>query len=318
MIYKKKISIVIPVYNVGDSIIHLIDKIPEFIDQIYIIDDKCPMNTGKIYENSNKVSKRVKVIYNSNNLGVGGAVKVGYIESLNDNFDLIVKMDGDDQMDSGEIEKLVAPLLEGYDYTKGNRFLNKTEIENYPPVRFYGNIFLSFLSKLSTGYWNIFDPVNGFTCIKKEIANKINFNEIDNGYFFETDLLFNLNLIKSKVADVPVNIKYFKDKKQNMSIPKETVSFFFKNISRIKRRIMYRYFKNNFTIGSFFGSMSFFLFLFTLTFGGYNWIKYGFILKLLAPTGIVILSFTSLIISILFLGVFLFIDSENNPNNFND
>ena len=81
---------------------------------------------------------------------------------------------------------------------------------------------------------------------------------------------------------------------------------------------MYRYFKNNFTIGSFFGSMSFFLFLFTLTFGGYNWIKYGFILKLLAPTGIVILSFTSLIISILFLGVFLFIDSENNPNNFND
>jgi dolichol-phosphate mannosyltransferase len=318
MIQGKKISIVIPVYNVGDQIIGLIEKIPSFVDQIYVVDDKCPMNTGKKCEKLNHNNNKIKVLYNEKNLGVGGAVKFGYQESVKNNCELIVKIDGDNQMNPNEIKKLVDRLLTGYDYVKGNRFLNKTEIINYPPVRFYGNIFLSFLSKLSTGYWNIFDTVNGFTCIKAKIVNKINLNEVDNGYFFETDLLFNLNLIKCRVADVPVTIKYFKDRKQNMSISKETIRFFYKNISRIKRRIIYQYFSNNFTIGSFFGITSFFLFLFSIFFGGYNWIKYGIILKLLAPTGIVILSFTSLIISILFLGVFLFIDSQNDPNNFND
>lgn len=317
MINGKKISIVIPVYNVGEGIVDLVKRIPDFVDQVYIVDDKCPMNTGKNYENSDQSNKKVKIIYNNKNLGVGGAVKAGYIESIKNHCDLIVKMDGDGQMDPNEIKKLVEPLFKGYSYTKGNRFLNNLEIDNYPPVRFYGNIFLSFLSKLSTGYWDIYDPVNGFTCITKEVLNKINLNKVDDGYFFETDLLFCLNLTKSKILDVPVNITYFKNKKQNMSILKETINFFFKNIVRIKKRIINTYFKNNFTIGSFFGLVSFVLILFSIFFGGYNWIKYGLILKILAPTGIVIWSFTSLIISVLFLGVFLYIDSENNPNNKN-
>ena len=317
MISEKKISIVIPVYNVGESIINLINKIPKFVDQIYVIDDKCPLNTGKILEQSNSFNQKIKIIYNNKNLGVGGAVKVGYLESLKNNFDIIVKIDGDGQMDPSQINELIGPLFQGYDYTKGNRFLNKVEIENYPTVRFYGNIFLSFLSKLSTGYWDIFDPVNGFTCVKSKTIKQINLNNIDNGYFFETDLLYNLNIIKSKVLDVPVNIKYFKDQKQNMNISKESVNFFFKNISRIKRRIKQVYFKNNFTIGSFFGSVSFFLFLFSIIFGGYNWIKYGLILKILAPTGIVVSSFTCLLISVLFFGVFLYIDHNNNPNKSN-
>jgi len=151
MIHGKKISIVIPVYNVGDGIITLIDKIPDFIDRVYIVDDKCPINTGKKYENSDKYDNRVKVIYNNTNLGVGGAVKVGYLESIKNDYEFIVKMDGDNQMDPKQIEKLIDPLLEGYSYSKGNRFLKKHKIKNYPLPRLYGNIFLSLFSKLSSG-----------------------------------------------------------------------------------------------------------------------------------------------------------------------
>ena len=65
-------------------------------------------------------------------------------------------------MDPNEIKKIIDPLInENYDYVKGNRFLNNIQIENYPLSRFYGNIFLSFMSKLSTGYWDLFDPING-------------------------------------------------------------------------------------------------------------------------------------------------------------
>jgi len=314
MIFNKSVAVVIPVYNVGSKAIEVISTIPDFVDKIYLVDDNCPLKTGEIVEKHFKNISKLKVLYNSKNLGVGGAVKIGYVESLKNNFDFIVKIDGDGQMNPIDIIKLIEPLQNNYEYTKGNRFLDRIEFEHYPIVRFYGNIFLSFLSKLSTGYWDIFDPINGFTCIKKSALKKINLQKISDGYFFETDLLCNLYLSKVKVKDVPINIKYFDNHIQNLNIFKETVNFFIKNISRIYRRINYTYFSNNFTIGSFFISSSFLLFLFSLFFGSYNWIKYSFVMNSFAPTGIIVISATFLLISIIFFGAFLVIDSNNNPN----
>ena len=314
MIFNKSVAVVIPVYNVGSKAIEVISNIPDFVDKIYLVDDSCPLKTGEIVEKHFKNIKKLRVLYNSKNLGVGGAVKIGYVESLKNNFDFIVKIDGDGQMNSMDIIKLIDPLQNNYEYTKGNRFLDRIEFENYPIVRFYGNIFLSFLSKLSTVYWDIFDPINGFTCIKNSSLKRINLQKVSDGYFFETDLLYNLYLLKVKVKDVPINIKYFENHIQNLSIYKETINFFIKNVSRIYRRINFAYFGNNFTIGSFFILSSFLLFLFSIFFGGYNWIKYSFVLNNFAPTGIIVISATFLLISIIFFGAFLVIDSNNNPN----
>lgn len=319
MIDQYKISLVIPVYNVGISILKLLEKIPNFIDQIYVIDDNCPMKTGNIILENNTNLKNVKVILNKTNLGVGGAVKVGYLESIKDSFDITVKIDGDDQMNPNEIDKLLQPIIsEKYGYTKGNRFINQNEIENYPRTRFYGNIFLSFISKLSSGYWDIFDPINGFTAIKTEILKKINLEKIDNRYFFETDMLYSLYLVDIKIKDVPVEIKYNNNQVQNLNVTKEAFNFLFKNIHRTFSRIKNKYFLHNFSITSFFCFSSLILFLFAICFGGFNWIKYGMLLNKLAPTGIVILSISSLTLSLLFFGVFLYLDSLNNPNNKND
>ena len=319
MIKDYKICLVIPVYNVGRPILNLLDNIPDYIDQIYVVDDNCPMKTGKIVEENIVNSKKVEVIFNKINLGVGGAVKVGYRKSIEKLYDITVKIDGDNQMNPLEIKNLINPIIFGnYGYSKGNRFLNKNEIPNYPRARFYGNIFLSFISKLSSGYWDIYDPINGFTAIRMEILKKINLERIDDRYFFESDMLFNLYFHNVKIKDIPVEISYNKDQVQNLNVLKEFFNFLFKNTHRTLVRFNKKYFTHNFSISSFFCFSSFSLFLFALFYGGFNWLKHGILLNKLAPTGIVILSMSSLMLSFLFFGVFLYLDSLNNPNNKND
>lgn len=313
MFNNQKISVIIPVFNIGLGISKLISKIPAFVDEIYLVDDLCPLKTGKNFQKINN-DKKVKFIFNEKNLGVGGAVKRGYIQALNNSMDIIVKIDGDDQMDPDEIIDIINPLFEGYDYTKGNRFLNKQNIKNYPQVRLYGNVLLSFMSKLSSGYWNLYDPINGFTAIKAKLLKKINLDRIDDGYYFESDMLHNLYFLDSLIKDVPVNIKYFKNKKQNLSVPKETINFFFKNLTRCYRRLKITYFTNNFTLASFTLLASLFSLSFSFLYGGYNFLHYSIFLKINAPTGIVMFSSNSLFLSIIFLMLFLFIDSNNDPN----
>ena len=313
MISNKKISVVIPAYNIGKSILKFLNDIPDYVDAIYLVDDKCPLNTGKIAEENIIQSNKLKIFFNDKNLGVGGAVKIGYLESLKNEIDIIVKIDGDNQMNPKQIEKLVEPLMADYDYAKGNRFLENNDIPNYPITRFYGNIFLSFMSKLSSGYWNIFDPINGFTAITKETLKKLDLSKIDNGYFFETDMLFNLYNNRRKVKDVPVEIKYFKDQIQNMSLIKETKNFFLKNVSRCLMRIKINYFSNNFTLGSLFFLVFLLTGVFTIFYGGYNYFYYSYINEF-APTGVVVLSSISLLIAILSLMIFLILDNFNNPN----
>lgn len=316
MINNKRISIIIPAYNIGEPIIDFLNKIPEYVDKIYLIDDHCPMNTGMIAQKKSADSSRLSIIFNTTNLGVGGSVKIGYEKCLSDKSDIVVKIDGDNQMDPSEIKNLLMPIISGdCDYSKGNRFIHKNEIEDYPRARFYGNIFLSFLSKLSSGYWDIFDPINGFTAIKVDVLKRINIENIDNRYFFETDMLFNLYLHNVKIKDIPVQIKYHKNQVQNLNVVKETFNFLFKNINRTYLRIKKKYFMHNFSITSFFGFSSFSLFLFSFFYGGFHWVKFGVLLNKLAPNGVVILSVSSLTLSFLFLGIFLYLDSLNNPNN---
>jgi hypothetical protein len=136
--------------------------------------------TGGIVIRSNLKDQRVKVFFNNKNIGVGGSTKVGFQESLKLNIDIIIKIDGDDQMDSEDLIHFVNTLKNNiFDYAKGNRFLKKNSIENYPLARFYGNIILSFLTKLSSGYWDIFDPINGFIAIKSTTLKKINLSASD-------------------------------------------------------------------------------------------------------------------------------------------
>lgn len=245
----KGIGVVIPCYRASSHVLEVLDKIGSEVARIYVVDDACPQYTGQLVE-QNCADPRVTVLYNPANLGVGGAVMRGYRQGIADGLEVLVKIDGDGQMDPALIPDLVAPILSGEaDYTKGNRFFNVTSVLNMPRSRVFGNSVLSFLAKLSTGYWHVFDPTNGYTAINTTVARLLPFDKISSGYFFESDMLFRLNTVSAAVVDIPMDAVY-RNEVSNVSLGKIIPEFLWKHIRNLAKRIFYNYFLRDFSLAS--------------------------------------------------------------------
>ena len=144
----------------------------------------------------------------------------GYRVALDDGMDIMVKIDGDGQMAPELLPDFVAPILAGEaDYTKGNRFFDLEQVSQMPTVRLLGNAVLSFFNKISSGYWNLFDPTNGYTAIHRDVAACLPFGRISRRYFFESDMLFRLNTLRAVVVDIPMHASYG-DEVSNLRISK--------------------------------------------------------------------------------------------------
>ena len=140
-------------------------------------------------------------------------------------------------MDPKNISILTKCLVnEDYDYSKGNRFFNLSDLRECLGIRIFGNAVLSFFCKLSTGYWNIFDPTNGFIAINSKIIRLLPLNKISDSYFFEIDLLFRLSTIRARIFDVPMKSIY-KDEKSNLKIRKIIFEFILKLLANFAKRI---------------------------------------------------------------------------------
>jgi len=271
MLENKKIGIVIPCYKVKSQINSVISKIENFVDVIYLVDDKCPEKSGE-FISQNSHDPRIKVIFNEKNLGVGGAVKEGYKMGLKEGCDILVKVDGDDQMDPRLIKYLVQPILKGEaDYVKGNRFYKLEDLKSMPKIRLIGNSVLSFINKAVNGYWNIMDPTNGFTAIHKHSLSQLPLNKIENRYFFESDMLFRLGLIRAVVFDFPI-VAVYKDEKSNLRISKILFEFPPKYLKRFIKRIFYNYILREFNVGSLQLLMGSLLIGFSFIFGVIKWV----------------------------------------------
>ena len=264
--------VVIPAFNVAKEIISVIEKIDESVTKIIVVDDKCPQKSGKIV-NQKCNDKRLVVLFNDENLGVGGSMLRGYREALRTNPTYVVKLDGDGQMDPNLIPIFINELeSNGGDYAKGNRFADPENLKLMPKIRILGNLVLSFFAKFSTGYWNVFDPNNGFTVIRGDMLNQIPLEKISSGYFFESDMLFRLNLIGAEVVDIPMKPIYG-DEKSNLRISKSVFEFSLKHTKNFAKRIAYNYFMRDFNLASLELILAFnFLFLGTII-GATNLIK---------------------------------------------
>jgi glycosyltransferase involved in cell wall biosynthesis len=249
MISNQKIAIVIPCYKVKKHILNVISDMISDVDKIYVVDDCCPEGSGD-FVTANCTDPRVIVVRCEENQGVGGAVMTGYSAAIKDGMDIIVKVDGDGQMDPTLIPAFVAPILNGEaDYTKGNRFFDLEEIRQMPKVRLFGNAALSFMTKLSSGYWDLFDPTNGFTAIHSNVAKHLPMKKISRRYFFETDMLFRLNTLRAVVVDIPMDAKYA-DEVSNLKISKVIGEFFFKHMRNMGKRIFYNYYLRDMSLAS--------------------------------------------------------------------
>ncbi len=240
---------VIPAYKVAKHILGVLSNIGPEVTRIIVVDDCCPEKSGDLVQKECS-DKRLKVIFHPENLGVGASVISGYREALREGCDVIVKLDGDGQMNPALIPRMILPVLDGQaDYSKGNRFFNVTKVKSMPMGRILGNLALSFFAKASSGYWNIFDPNNGYTAINSKVVGQLPLERISARYFFESDMLFHLNLMRAVVIDVPMDAKYG-DEASNLRLVNSVFEFAFKHIRNYFRRITYGYYLRDFTLAS--------------------------------------------------------------------
>ena len=306
-----RIAVVIPCFRVTRHIAGVILAMPGIVWRIYVIDDACPDGSGKFVE-EHVSDHRVRVLYHSQNQGVGGAVMTGYQAAIADGADVIVKVDGDGQMDPSLIPSFVEPILSGEaDYTKGNRFYDLEEIRNMPRIRLFGNAVLSLMTKLSSGYWDLFDPTNGYTAIHADVAKHLPFDKISQRFFFETDILFRLNTLRAVVVDVPMNAKYG-DEVSNLKIANIIGEFFIKHARNFLKRIFYNYYLRDMSLASIELPLGLFLLLFGVGFGGYHWLVSAQA-GVPTPAGTVMLAALPILMGIQFVLAFLGYDIASVP-----
>ncbi len=245
----KKIAVVIPAFKVRSQILEVVTSIGPEVRRIIVVDDACPEKSGDLVAKT-IYDPRVEIIFHQTNLGVGGAVKSGYRRALQLGYDIVVKIDGDGQMDPSRIKEITRPLIaEIADYAKGNRFFDIDAIRKMPKFRILGNLVLSFFTKLSSGYWRIFDPNNGYTAITQSSLRRLNLDKIDDGYFFESDMLFRLNLVNSRVRDIAMPAIY-NDEVSNLKISRVLFEFPLKHLKNLAKRIAYNYYLKDFNLAS--------------------------------------------------------------------
>jgi dolichol-phosphate mannosyltransferase len=312
MTEKATVAVVIPSYRVTKHILAVLAAIGPEVSRIYVIDDKCPDGSGQLVSDQCR-DPRVVVLEHSENQGVGGAVMTGYQAAIADGADVIVKVDGDGQMDPALIPNFIGPILAGEaDYTKGNRFFFLEEIGNMPWLRLFGNAVLSLMTKLSSGYWDLFDPTNGYTAIHRDVARHLPFQKISRRYFFETDMLFRLNTLRAVVVDVPMDAVYGEEE-SNLKISKIVIEFLAKHAINFCKRLFYNYYLRNMSLASLELPLGIGLITLGSTYGIAHWIM-SERLGVATPAGTVMLAALPVLMGTQLILAFLAYDIASLPS----
>jgi glycosyltransferase involved in cell wall biosynthesis len=283
-----KVAVIIPCFNVEEHIKSVIEGIPEWVSYIIPVNDGSRDSTAQIIDSYH--DDRIFPVQLPNNQGVGGAVIEGFRKACELHADIFVKMDGDGQMDPDFLPFLLDPLIEKRsDYAKGNRFRYPLDLTSMPFVRRLGNSVLSFIVKAASGYWDIFDPTNGYLAIRREVFEIVPVKLIGRRYFFESSMLITLGMLGAVVMDVPLPAVYGSERSHLKILP-VIIEFPFRMLIGMLRRFWYR--KIMYTL-----AIEAILFLFGLLFilagfsyGGINFYKYAIQLIIPAPSGTVMAS----------------------------
>jgi glycosyltransferase involved in cell wall biosynthesis len=212
MMYQgRRVGIVVPAYNEELMIAEALNGMPEIADRVYVIDDGSADRTSDVVRSLG--NKRVSLLRHEVNRGAGAAMITGYKAALADGMDVVVKLDGDSQMDTKYLPDLLFPIFSGKaDYAKGNRLSRLSHREGMPGFRYFGNWLLTLLTKVSSGYWNIGDSQNGYTAISQEALQRIDMDKVYPRYGYLNDILVKLNVAGCRVADVPMPARYGKER----------------------------------------------------------------------------------------------------------
>jgi glycosyltransferase involved in cell wall biosynthesis len=308
----RTLAAVVPAYRVERQIGGVLEAMPPEIDLVFVVDDASPDHTGTAVRAIG--DSRIRLIRHEKNRGVGGAMASGFRAALLERADIIVKCDGDGQMDPQQIPRLVAPLVSGQaDYAKGCRFYQFAELRAMPRARFVGNIGLTFLTKLASGYWHVLDPQNGFIAVRSDFLRRIPLERLARGYFFENDMLIRLNCVEARVLDVPMPARYGAEP-SSLNPWRILVSFPARLLAGFFRRLFWRYLVFDVSPVAVFFLAGLALASFGAAFGSFHWIRNA-TRGVATPTGTVILAAVPFILGVQLLLQAVVLDIQNTPRS---
>ncbi len=215
----KSVCVVVPAYNEWTQIGRVIETVPDFVDRIVIVDDVSTDGTPDVVKWYQGKNGKVELIRHETNQGCGGALATGYKWARDNGFDIAVRMDGDGQMAPDDLPALIEPVAAGCaDYAKGNRLFTGEAYKKIPKARYFGNAFLSLLTKIASGYWHVADFQSGYTALNSRVLKTIDWDLMYKRFGQPNDLLVRLNVYNFRVADIPVKPVYNIGEKSKMNL----------------------------------------------------------------------------------------------------
>jgi glycosyltransferase involved in cell wall biosynthesis len=207
----RSVAVVVPACNEADKIASTVGSVPGFVDHVIVVDDGSHDATGAIARGAAEraAARNVEVLVHAENRGVGAAIATGYARALALGAEVTAVMAGDGQMDPADLPRLLDPVVSGEaDYAKGNRLAWPGGWRQVPPVRLAGSVALSWLTRLATGYWHVFDSQCGYTAASRVALAAIASERMFGRYGYPNDLLARLAAARARVVDVPVRPVY--------------------------------------------------------------------------------------------------------------
>jgi len=304
------IAVVIPAYRVAPYIAGVVGRVPAFVRHIIVVDDASPDGLASVVASLG--DPRVVSVRHEVNRGVGGAMKTGFAKGLELGADIVAKVDGDGQMDPALLEQMIEPIASGNaDLAKGNRFDDLSVIRRMPLVRRVGNLALSFLVKLASGYWSVFDPCNGYIACRAGLLRRITMARLDDRYFFEISLLCEAYFADAVLRDVPMAPVYAGET-SSLSPVGSIPHFSVKLIGRAAHRLFKSYFMRDFNVVSLFVVSGVPALVFGAVWSAYHWARSSQ-LGVVTPTGTVMIGVLAIVLGFQLVLQALVADVANEP-----
>jgi glycosyltransferase involved in cell wall biosynthesis len=219
----QRVAILVPAYNEATQIAGVLASLPDYVDDIVVVDDASSDGTADVVRGVAAADPRVHLIVLAQNRGVGGALAEAFTWARDNGVDCAVTIDGDGQMDPEDIAAIIAPVIDGSaDYTKGNRLTDPNSWRRIPRIRLFGNSVLSLLTKIVSGYWSVADSQSGFTATSRYALERIDFHGVYPRYGRPNDMLVHANMADCRVADVPIRAIYGVGERSSMKVLKVT------------------------------------------------------------------------------------------------
>jgi glycosyltransferase involved in cell wall biosynthesis len=303
------VAAVLPAYRTAASIRAVIERIPPCVRHVIVVDDASPDAIPAAV--SAIGDPRIVLLSHERNRGVGGAMKTGFARALELGADVVVKLDSDGQMDPALIPALLAPLADGADLAKGNRFADISVVSAMPFLRRMGNLGLSFLAKAASGYWSLFDPCNGYVAVTRGLLSDIRRHRLADRYFFEISLLCESYRVRGIVRDVAMKPRYG-DETSSLSPTRSLFEFSGRLVGRVASRIAFAYFLRDFTVVSVFITAGVPLMAFGIAWSAWHWYL-SWVTNVVASTGTVMIGTLAIILAFQLLLQAVVLDVQNEP-----